>query len=307
MTPDQVAALAEHVADQAQAHRNGRTRIINRGSGHSYELDGEKVPGVTTILNNGVPKPALIGWTARTIAEYVLDRLALEGDTVTADELVADLRAYNDTRTRPEKLGAGLSRVGLTKVLATVQYADRDEAARRGTEVHRLAQELAQGAEVTVPEPLAGHVDSYLRFLDDWQPSDALLERVVISRQWRYMGRLDLIATIDHPELGRCLLDVKTARSGVFGDNALQLAGYRYAETMLTEDGEGEEPMPAVDACGIIHVRADGYDLYPMLADEQTFRTFLYCKAVADALDRDTGRVGTSRGDALEAPRKADA
>jgi hypothetical protein len=36
------------------------TRRVNRGRGHSYLLDGAPVPGVTTILGQGMPKPALI-------------------------------------------------------------------------------------------------------------------------------------------------------------------------------------------------------------------------------------------------------
>ena len=49
------------------------TRIITRGRGHSYELDGEKVPGVTTILSKGVPKPALVDWAARMAADYAIN------------------------------------------------------------------------------------------------------------------------------------------------------------------------------------------------------------------------------------------
>ncbi|NKV11056.1 hypothetical protein GS909_07910 [Rhodococcus hoagii] len=30
--------------------------------GHWYKLDGEKADGVTTLLGNGIPKPALINW-----------------------------------------------------------------------------------------------------------------------------------------------------------------------------------------------------------------------------------------------------
>jgi hypothetical protein len=278
-----------------------QTRMIVRGNGHSYLLDGEKVPGVTTILDNGIPKPALVGWAARTVAEYVVDRLAIVDGKVLADELVANLRAYNETRKWPEKLGDGLARVGLTKVLATVQYAERDAAANRGTEVHSIAQRLAQGEEVDVPDELADHVKSYLRFLEEWEPTDAIVEGVVVNRRWRYMGKFDMIATL--PELGRTLLDLKTSRSGVYAETALQLAGYRYGETML--DGDGEVPMPKVDSCAVVWIRADGYDVYRMAADEAAFRIFLYCKQVGAWLDRDNGAAATVKSDALAPPRAA--
>lgn len=276
-----------------------KTRIIKSGTGHRYELDGEKCPGVTTIKKQSVPMPALTGWAARTIAEYVMDRLTAKNGEVRADELLTDLRTFNETRKYPEKLGSGFSRVGFTKVLAQVQYAERDAAAHRGTEVHKIAQQLSAGEEVEVPEELTGHIDSYLRFLEEWRPTDAILEGVVVNRKWRYMGRFDLIATLP-PPLNRTLLDIKTGRTGPYGEDALQLAPYRYAETML--DGDGEVPMPPVDSTAILHVRADGYDLYPFDAGPGTFRIFLYCMQVAAALDREHGFIGNARGDALDAP-----
>lgn len=284
------------------------TRIQKSGSGHSYFLDGEKCPGVTTILGNGIPKPALVGWAARTVAEYVTDRLVMRDNTrpggqedlvVDAAELMEALRRFNETSKYPEKWRAGeLNRGVLAKVLGRVQYADRDAAANRGTEVHKIAEQLAHGSEVVVPEELTGHVDSYRRFLDEFDPTDAVLERVVINRSWRYMGRLDSIMTIDHPALGRTLLDVKTSRSGPFEEVGLQLAGYRYAETMLDEDGV-ESPMEAVDACAVVWVRADGYDVIPFNVDDNTFRVFLYAKQVGEWLDRDTGGGSTVKGEAL--------
>lgn len=280
------------------------TRIQKSGNGHSYFLDGEKVPGVTTILGNGIPKPALVGWAARTVAEYVTDRLTMKsldgGDMIDAAELIEALRKFNETSKYPEKWRVGeLNRGILSKVLSRVQYADRDAAANRGTEVHKLAEQLAQGEELVVPEELRGHVDSYRRFLDDFDPTDAVLERVVINRKWRYMGRLDSIMTIDHPMLGRTLLDVKTSRSGPFEEVGLQLAGYRFAETMIDEDGT-ELEMEQVDTCAVVWVRADGYDLIPFKADESVFRVFLYAKQVGEWLDRDFGGAASVKGDAIQ-------
>ncbi len=69
---------------------------------------------------------------------------------------------------------------------------------------------------------------------------------------------------------------MKTARSGVFPDNALQLAAYRYADSYL--DGTPLKPMPQVDGCAVIHVRADGYSLVPLEAGPAEHRFFLYCR-----------------------------
>ncbi|MBQ1167113.1 hypothetical protein KBZ21_54860, partial [Streptomyces sp. A73] len=45
-------------------------------TGHYYKLDGRRVTGVTTLINGGLPKPTLIDWAAREVAEYVADNWA---------------------------------------------------------------------------------------------------------------------------------------------------------------------------------------------------------------------------------------
>lgn len=275
------------------------TRIINRGNGHSYLLDGEKCPGVTTIIKEGFPAPGLIYWSGDAVSEYVIERLQPKDGHVFADDLVSDLRTLNDQRKKPERLG-DFSRLGLTKVLSGVPNSKRDTAGALGTKVHGLAEQLARGEEIEVADEVKGHVESYVRFLDEFHPSNALLERVVVSRSRRYMGKLDMIA--DFPGYGRGLVDIKTKRSAPYGDTALQLAGYRYAETLITEDGAGEEPMPEVDWCGVVWVRADGYDVIPFTVDVAAFRIFLYVKEVAGWRDRDDGGITTVIQPALRPP-----
>lgn len=292
--------------------------MVLTGNGHTYQLDGQPVPGVTTVLDRGIPKGALVGWAANMVAEYVVNRLNVarnaEGkERIVADELVADLLAMNAQAKKPERVTAGerLPRLALSKILAGVRYADKDAAANRGTEVHRLAEQLAHGLEVEYDETIAGHVRAYVNFLDTWQPSAALLERVVVNRRWRYMGKLDMIA--DFPgtwppgskwhgqPVGRGLVDIKTSRSGVYAETALQLEGYRNAETMLEPDGT-EVPMPAVDWVGVVWVRADGFDVYRFDTGPDTFRTFLYAKQVGDWLDWKNGPAATIRSGALRPP-----
>ena len=247
------------------------TRRRNYGRGHGYFLDGEKLEGrgVTTILSNGVPKNGLQYWAAKEVAACAVDE-----------------------RDIWEPL-AERARDAAWEYLKEAPFRDRDAAARRGTEVHRLAEQLQEGHEVEVPEPLVGHVDSYLQFMEDWQPTDPICEGVVISRKHRYMGTFDLIATLAHRPASapswwpthrpaRVLMDVKTSRSGVYPEICLQLAGYRFAETYLPDPDGGEElPMPEVDGCAAIHVRADGYDLIPVRAEHREFRMFQYVDQVA--------------------------
>lgn len=259
----------------------GPTRRIEAGRGHWYKLEGDKVDGVTTVLRNGVPKPALVGWAARTIAEYVADRIEYDDERGwSAAPLVRDLE--KKARTGHKRWRQG-SRIDIVEQLKGVHWDERDAGANRGTEVHKLAERITRGEELDVPDVLVGHVDSYIQFLDDWQPTDLLLERTIINRRWRYMGTFDIVCKI----AGRWwLIDIKTNRSGVFADMALQQAMYRYAETYLDEDG-AEQPMPPIEQCAVLWVRADGYDLIPVLADESIFRIGLYAQQMGRFLNRD--------------------
>lgn len=226
-------------------------RRINRGRGHSYELDFERVPGITTVLDKGVPKPALINWAADETAGYAVDHWA-ELDELTPSKRLA--------------------------VLQRARFETRDAAAVRGTNVHAIAQRLAAGEELDVPEELIGHVDAYLGFVRDWQPVEILVEAPVFSRRWRYAGTPDLFATLADGKTW--ILDWKTSAKGIFPDNVLQLAAARFAEFVVV-DGV-EVPVPEVDAAGCVWLRADGYDLVPVAADEQAFRVFLYARQVHD-------------------------
>lgn len=240
---------------------------IDRGRGHSYLIDGERADGVTTLIGDGLAKPALINWAANTTAAYAVDRW---------EELTA--LAVSE---RLEKL-------------KKCRYEELDRAARRGTEVHQLAEQLVQGQEIDVPEELAGHVESYVRFLDDFEPVPLLVEAVVAHRKWRYAGTLDLVAGIRNEVW---ILDIKTGRSGIFPDAALQMAAYRHAEVYLDAQGL-EHPMDswAITRSGAIHVRADGYDLIPLDTSEPVFKDFLHVAWVA----RMTKRMDEWRGDAIQ-------
>ena len=308
------------------AARKGKapaTRIQKRGKGHSYYLDGVKAPGVTTVLSNGIPKPALQGWAAKMCAQFVVNRLNVtrnaDGDVrIVADQLVEDAYAWNETRDYGrERINRSepLDRAALEKILTNVRYRDRDEASARGTEVHMLAEKLAAGETVDVPDELAGHVDAYLEFLEDWQPANAMLECVFVNREWCYMGKGDIIADFHHmawtsgpnvgQPMGRGLLDIKTSRSGIFAETALQTEGYAHCETIVHDDGT-ESPMPHIDFVGAIWVRADGYDVYTFDRGEDntgddTFDTFLYAKAIGEWLDRD-GPAGSIKSDSHTAP-----
>ncbi len=249
---------------------------INSGSGHRYvNTDtGARVPGVTTLTGKGVPKPALINWSANATIDYAIDHWA-ELSKLPISERI--------------------------KRLSRGRYESRDEAGRKGTVVHKLAERLILGEKVPIPEGLEGYVNSYVKFLDEFNVQAVLVEAVIVSYEYNYCGTLDVVADLVDPDTGdmlRWLYDIKTSRSGIFGDVSLQLAPYRFCDFYIDENGE-EQPMLAVEQTGAVWVRQDGYELKPVIAEERQHMVFLSAIELANFIEDSRDLVG----DAIAPPR----
>jgi hypothetical protein len=228
------------------------TRRVDRGRGHVYFLDAERAAGVTWIIDNGVPKPQLVGWAANVTADYATDNW----------EDLAELK--------PSERNA---------VLRRSRWEVTNAAAKRGSEVHDHARRYLAGEEIEPPEELVGHVDASILFHREWQPRELLVEAVVGNRLYGYMGTLDLVAGLADGRVW--LLDWKTGGKGIYPEFALQLAAYRRAEFYLDALGN-EHAMPKVDAAGCVWLRGDGsYDLVPLETGDDVFATFLHALQVA--------------------------
>lgn len=237
---------------------------------HHYELDGKRIDGVTTLLGQGVPKPALTYWSAREVATYAAQNV----------EQIADMLERGGERPTIDYLKG-------------VPWQKRDDAAVRGTEVHALAEELVHGGEVDVPEHLHGYVDGYARWLDESGVTPILTEYVVASREHLYAGTADLLL-MDAAGVKR-IGDIKTGK-GVYGEVCLQLAAYRFAEFYMSParidlsvlaDGERigfatEQAMPETDDTGwVLHVQDGRTEAHPVPVDRQQFAAFLAAAKVA--------------------------
>lgn len=235
---------------------------------HAYSLDGRRVVNVTSVLSGGLPKGALVNWAARSVAEHVMSN----------PEDVQRLWAMG------WEPGA--------KALAAIPDQRRDEAAKRGTKFHDLAEIISGGDLVQVPPALADMARGFVDWLDRFNPEVVLTETAVASRRYRYAGRLDMLAYVTTREHGRrlCLLDVKTSRA-VYGDTALQCAAYARADFYLDPEGQ-EVPVPEVDGMGVIHVTDQGTELYDLGPVEPAWSEFLACLATYRGTQRRRNLLG---------------
>ena len=241
------------------------------GRGHGYKVDGRKMPGVTTILGKTMPKEALINWAANTTANYAVDNW--------------------------ESL-TGLAPSKRLKALLEARFADRDQAANRGTEVHQLAEAYIRGDEIEVPDALDGHVRQYERFVKEHNVMPVAVECVIANRTVGYCGTFDLVADLSGR---RALLDIKTSRSGIFPETALQLTAYERAEVYLDGNGD-EQPMSSlgIQDVAAIHVTADGYQLIPIQNRDDIWSYYRHLAWIYYRQDEQVIWLGTP----IEAPRQ---
>jgi hypothetical protein len=241
---------------------------IDRGKTHYYaDGDGNRIPGVTTILGAGLPKPQLINWAANATAEGAIN----DWDGLTELPPAARLKA-----------------------LQGIRYETTNRAKNKGTLIHGYAEHLVQGHKVDgIPDELRPYTDAYVRFIDTFQLDPILVEVVIVSYRHGYAGTLDLVAELTNPLSGErevWLLDIKTGEKGIYPETALQLAAYRYAEAYVDANGD-EQPMIPVENTGAIHVTADDAVLIPTVSGPEQLTTFRIAQKIAEFKKDDDGLI----------------
>ena len=205
-----------------------------------------------------------------------------------------------------------------------------------GSRVHEIVNHWAATGYWLVPDPdIEVYVKSFREFVKEYgiRPEDyELLEARVINREHKYAGTLDAALHIHRDrtqasfdlmdritgegtvrlDTALVLVDYKSREKpdrAVYMDQSLQLAGYRYGETLVLKDGT-ELPMFAVDATAIIQIRPDKTTFELMLAEQPEFEAFLaLLKADAWALERGKRAIGArtfSYGAAVKKMRERD-
>lgn len=239
--------------------REPKRGLVFYPSSHRYKLDGEWVPGVTTILGV-LNKPALPKWAAGSVAEYVADNR----------EAIEHLYA------------AG--RGPMVAALKETPWQKRDDAASRGTTFHEFAERILRGEEVDVPDEQVGLVESALAFMEDYEIEPLAIEAACASREHRYAGTVDLFAD---SKIGRAVWDWKSGKR-IYPEYAFQLNAYAFAE-FHGLDGDEQSIPEGIEAAYGVHIRADGYDVYPLAFGPDVYEEFLTIRRAFDIKKRSDG------------------
>lgn len=280
-----------------------RTRKTSTGRLYEWKPPGtaigstpERYWSVTTIIKGSLPTPALIGWGIKSVAEYAV---------ANHRQLSSMLQTVKLQKTKDEGIYVVSDPDAVesaTKWLKGSPYRERDRKAALGTSVHEHAEAYQKGRPFPpARDDVRPYVESFHKFLDDFNPEMELAEASVYNRTLKYAGTLDNISIINDE---RILLDFKTGK-GVYPEAALQLAAYRYAEFIGMPDGS-EAKMPEVDGAAVVHLREDGYELIPVVADENVFNSFRYCievfRWVEEISKNVIGQAIVPEGKASDAP-----
>jgi len=214
-----------------------------------YTIDGKLYRRVTSMLGGGIPKPALVGWGIKATSEYAWEH---------------------------REVWSKLSKTDAIKLLKGSPYSQRDDAAARGTAVHKTLEALL--GTTPMPQDLTEDeqacADAAADFLAQRDSRHLGTEITVFNDSigTGYAGTLDLWE-IDR-EGQTWILDYKTSKSGVFPDMAIQQVAYQRAEYALVKArplGDGKSVAKVIpwtteyaERLGIVHVSPEGATLHPI-------------------------------------------
>jgi hypothetical protein len=208
---------------------------------HRYYWNGKgPVPSVTTVLGI-MDKPAVVQWKAKESARAMFRALAAGAEP--APEPVTEEEMINWAVREADKA--------------------RDTAASLGSSVHLLADLVGQypgGSEspykgFQVSDDTIPYLTAYRGFLGRYSASSIVSSEHIVWSLNGYAGTYDLIMLIDG-ELW--LIDIKTSK-GFYPEYGLQLAGYRWADSIILPGNPEAYPMPQIQRTGVLHLRPDQY------------------------------------------------
>jgi len=211
-----------------------------------YTIDGKLYRRVTSMLGGGIPKPALVGWGIKATSEYAWEH---------------------------RDVWCKLNKTDAIKLLKGSPYSQRDDAAARGTAVHKTLEALLGNTEMPqdLTEDEQACADAAADFLADRDSQHLGTEITVFNDSIGYAGTLDLW---EINEGTTWILDYKTSKSGVFPDMAIQQVAYQRAEYALVKArplGDGKSVAKVIpwtteycEHLGIVHVSPKGAVLHPI-------------------------------------------
>lgn len=292
---------------QPKKKDRGPIPVRQKNGYYADDSTGDRLRSVTTILSGGVPKPGLVHWAGNTCTDAAIDALPALVAASRFPEQLEELRSWirrAHTRKKDERAEVGSLVHGVI------------ESRLLGTELPEIIRSGDTEWRTDGPE-LAPFLEQFLAFEADWAPEWTASEMVVANPEDGYAGTLDYLLS-GNGLIGRALVnagyaidpeqeiagDTKTGGDwgrltsaghvhGVYPEASLQMAAYRRATVCWLRDGQ-KVPMPPTNDVGVVlHLRPEGYRLYPTRCGDLEYRYFRHAQMV----DEWSSRLASAKAD----------
>lgn len=204
---------------------------------HQPKNPQNPLPSVS-VIKQAFPK-FLTDWAAKAAAEYAVEHRAAWNQLPDGDAV---------------------------ELIQKSAVRQRDRAAKRGSDVHEIIEQLSLGIPpnyMLIDDSVVPYVPCIEQMVRDLQLKPMVLEAVVFNHAVGYGGTFDFIGKTVH---GVGLLDWKTrAKTSRYDEEAAQAAAYAGGEYMIVESehhGAIRMPLPELDYLGIVVISPDGYQVH---------------------------------------------
>lgn len=175
---------------------NGKVKGKFFPDSHAYYVDGKRKTGVTTYLGIIDKSRPLVIWATELYRDFLLSK-----KEITEDDIYAG---------------------------CTLHEEKKKEAADIGSEIHDWIEKHVKGENPEMPERKEAQIGvaAFLEWKEANKVSFLSSERVVYSKKYDYIGKMDIEAKVN----GKlCLIDIKSS-NGLYNTYNLQTAAYLMAD-----------------------------------------------------------------------------
>ena len=221
---------------------------------HRYSVDGKKVPGVTSIIGNTIPKPALMFWSANMASDYWKEAIT---PGATYDEVQLEMIWANAKKAHTQR---------------------KEDAGTVGTFTHRWVESYIKGEKPELPinPQVLGAVQRFMDWVKQHDVKFLSAEQPVFSKKYNYCGTADFFCFID----GELWLgDLKTSNA-IYDEMKIQTSAYLEARLE-------EYPTEKYAGCVIVRVgKEEGeFDVCAFRDTKKYSDTFYNCLALNNSLN----------------------
>lgn len=187
---------------------------------HTYALDGNVIPGVTSVLKSGYPAaPSLITWLSKQAAWYTIEQLKQFPEQV--DRLPDYL--LDEIAKKATQAGKKIAKEAADIGSLVHSYAEISRDSNKLKEYGILMNKIIDHPD---KEKIQACIDQFNKWQDESKYEMIDAEQTIASVTYQYAGKYDRLVKSGSKTI---LIDFKTS-SGIFAEHWQQVSGaYRLA------------------------------------------------------------------------------